>query len=107
MSPEAIRSEGKFPCIIHWNMNHFVVLNGFRGDNAYINDPARGTVKVSWKEFDESFTGVVLIPEPGENFSSGGRRRSTVEFAKNGLPAREQLWRLLCLQLPLHIFSVS
>ena len=85
MSPEAIRSEGKFPCIIHWNMNHFVVLNGFRGDNAYINDPARGTVKVSWKEFDESFTGVVLIPEPGENFSSGGRRRSTVEFAKKRL----------------------
>ena len=85
MSPEAIRSEGKFPCIIHWNMNHFVVLNGFRGDNAYINDPARGTVKVSWKEFDESFTGVVLILEPGENFSSGGRRRSTVEFAKKRL----------------------
>ena len=85
MSPEAIRREGKFPCIIHWNMNHFVVLNGFRGDIAYINDPARGTVKVSWKEFDESFTGVVLIPEPGENFSSGGRRRSTVEFAKKRL----------------------
>ena len=85
MSPEALKKEGRFPCIIHWNMNHFVVLNGFRGDTAYINDPARGTVKVSWKEFDESFTGVVIIPEPGDSFAPGGRRRSTVEFAKKRL----------------------
>ena len=72
MSPETLRDKGRFPCIIHWNMNHFVVLNGFRGDTAYINDPARGTVKVSWKEFDESFTGVVLIPVPGEGFTAAG-----------------------------------
>ena len=48
MSPEALRDNGNFPCIIHWNMNHFVVLNGFRGKNVYINDPARGTVKITW-----------------------------------------------------------
>lgn len=85
MSPEVVKENAKFPCIIHWNMNHFVVLNGFRGDTAYINDPARGTVKVSWKEFDEAFTGVVLIPVPGEDFETGGRRRSTVAFAKKRL----------------------
>ena len=44
MSPEALKREGQFPCIIHWNMNHFVVCNGFKGKYAYINDPARGTV---------------------------------------------------------------
>ena len=54
-SVDAIRKQGKFPCIIHWNMNHFVVLNGFRGNYAYINDPARGTIKVTMKEFDISF----------------------------------------------------
>ena len=85
MSPEVVKENAKFPCIIHWNMNHFVVLNGFRGDTAYINDPARGTVKVRWKEFDEAFTGVVLIPVPGEDFETGGRRRSTVAFAKKRL----------------------
>ncbi len=85
MSPEALKSEGKFPCILHWNMNHFVVLNGFKGDTAYINDPARGTVKVSWKEFDESFTGVVILPVPGEDFTSGGKRRSTIAFARKRL----------------------
>ena len=39
-SPESVKENGKFPCIIHWNMNHFVVLNGFRGNHVYINDPA-------------------------------------------------------------------
>ena len=45
MTPDALKKEGKFPCIIHWNMNHFVVCNGFKGKYVYINDPARGTVK--------------------------------------------------------------
>ena len=40
MSPEALREKAACPCILHWNMNHFVVLNGFRGRYAYINDPA-------------------------------------------------------------------
>ena len=85
MSPESIKEKGKYPCIIHWNMNHFVVLNGFRGKHVYINDPARGTVKISWEEFDKAFTGVVLIPTPSDKFEPGGKRRSTVEFARKRL----------------------
>ena len=54
--PEMLRKEGKFPCIIHWNFNHFVVLDGFRGNKAVLNDPAKGTYTVSMKTFDESFT---------------------------------------------------
>ena len=84
-SPESLRDEGKFPCIIHWNMNHFVVLNGFKGKYAYINDPARGTVKVTWEEFDKSFTGVMILPVPSADFKPDGKRRSTVDFAKKRL----------------------
>ena len=85
LNPEDLRNEGKFPCIIHWNMNHFVVLNGFRGNKVYINDPARGTVKITWEEFDKAFTGIVLVPTPSETFEPGGKRRSTVDFAKKRL----------------------
>ena len=85
MSPENLRDKGQFPCIIHWNMNHFVVVDGFRGRWVYLNDPARGEVKVSWEEFDRSFTGVTMIPVPGENFEPGGERRSTLDFAKRRL----------------------
>lgn len=85
MSPEALKESGQFPCIIHWNMNHFVVLNGFKGNHVYINDPARGTVTVSWDEFDKAFTGVTIIPIPSENFVPSGKKKSTVDFAKKRL----------------------
>lgn len=83
--PESLKEEGEFPCIIHWNFNHFVVLNGFKGDYAYLNDPARGLVKVSMKEFDEAFTGICMFFEPGENFTPAGKRKSVIGFAKNRL----------------------
>ena len=84
-SPKTIREKGKFPCIIHWNFNHFVVLNGFRGEYAYINDPARGFLKVSMEEFDKSFTGVTLSIIPGEDYAPQGKRKSTVAFARKRL----------------------
>ena len=83
--PESLRDQGQFPCIIHWNMNHFVVLCGFRGKHAYLNDPARGMVKVSWEEFDRSFTGVTINPVPGEGFAPSGKRRSMAVFARKRL----------------------
>lgn len=85
MSPVALREKAAYPCIIHWNMNHFAVLNGFRGNYAHINDPARGMTKVPQKEFNSAFTGVVLLLHPSENFIPGGKRGSTVAFAKKRL----------------------
>ena len=85
MEPEGLKEHGGFPCIIHWNFNHFVVLCGFRGKNAYINDPARGTVKVPMETFDKSFTGICLQFKPGEKFERGGKPRSTLDFAAKRL----------------------
>ena len=84
-SPESLRQNGQFPCIIHWNMNHFVVLDGFRGKWVYLNDPARGAVKVSWEEFDRSFTGIVIALVPSKNFKPDGKRESTIDFARKRL----------------------
>lgn len=85
MSMEAIREDAIYPCIIHWNFNHFVVLCGFKGNKAVINDPARGTVKVSMEEFDQAFTGIVLAAVPGDDFEPSGKRASTLEFASRRL----------------------
>ena len=82
---ETLRSDMTYPCIIHWNFNHFVVLNGFKGKYAYINDPARGEVRVPMEEFDRSFTGVCLQFSPGPDFKPGGRRKSTIAFARKRL----------------------
>ncbi len=85
MEPEALREKGTFPCIIHWNFNHFVVCCGFKGKYAYLNDPARGSVKVTMKEFDEAFTGICLMITPSENFVPGGKKKSTLDFAARRL----------------------
>ena len=53
-----IKESVNFPCIVHWNFNHFVVLNGFKKNAAVINDPARGTVTVDMQEFEESMNGI-------------------------------------------------
>ena len=82
---EAIKEKVAYPCIIHWNFNHFVVLDGFRGNTAVINDPARGVVRVPMQEFDESFTGVVIQIQPGEQFVPGGKPKSPLAFARKRL----------------------
>lgn len=82
---EYLRENGTFPCIIFWNFNHFVVLNGFRGGKAIINDPAKGTCAVPMKVFDESFTGICLQFEPGEEFTPSGRPKSVLSFARRRL----------------------
>lgn len=83
--PEVLKKEGRFPCIIHWNFNHFVVLNGFRGNKAVLNDPAKGTYTVPMSTFDESFTGICLILEPNENFVPEGKPQSMLAYAKKRL----------------------
>jgi NHLM bacteriocin system ABC transporter peptidase/ATP-binding protein len=84
MEPSAIR-DIVFPAIIHWNFNHFVVLNGFKKDKAVLNDPARGIVEVDLDEFDKSFTGIVLRFEKSEEFVAEGKPKSVWGFAKKRL----------------------
>ena len=84
-SAKALRNKGKFPCILFWNFNHFVVLDGFRGKYAIINDPARGTIKVPMDEFEDSFTGIALVFEKTDAFQEGGAKPDTVKYARKRL----------------------
>ncbi len=76
----------KYPVILHWNFNHFLVLEGFRGDRVYLNDPAEGPRVVSYEEFNESFTGVVLTFKPTPEFKTGGRTKSMFRAMLKRLP---------------------
>jgi ATP-binding cassette, subfamily C, bacterial len=64
------------PYIIFWNFNHFIVVEGIKDKRVYLNDPATGRRTVSFQEFDEGYTGVVLVFEPSAEFAKGGRKPS-------------------------------
>ena len=85
VEPEDLKAEGIFPCIIHWDFNHFVVCDGFRGNRVYLNDPAKGDYSVSMETFDESFTGIVLFMQPGEDFVREGKPKNMLEFTRKRL----------------------
>lgn len=84
MEPAGLRAI-VLPAIIHYNFNHFVVLNGFKKDKAVLNDPVRGTVEVTLEELDKAFTGIVLKFEKTENFHPEGKPQSVIGFAKKRL----------------------
>jgi len=66
------------PYIVFWNFNHFLVVEGWRKQRVYLNDPATGPRTVSLQEFDEGYTGIVLVMEPGTQFHKGGRKPSMI-----------------------------
>ena len=72
MDLAALRKQ-QLPLILFWEFNHFVVLEGFRGQRVALNDPATGPRWVSKETFNAGFTGVVLQLRPGPTFRPGGR----------------------------------
>ena len=73
------------PCIIHWNFNHFVVLTGLSTKYAWINDPAKGDLRIPIEELDEAFTGVLIELKPGPDFQPSGKPKSILSFAQSRL----------------------
>jgi NHLM bacteriocin system ABC transporter peptidase/ATP-binding protein len=85
------------PLIIHWNFNHFLVLEGFRGEEVWLADPASGRRVVSMAEFSESYTGIALSVVPGESFAPGGRRPRPVRAIARRLKGSEGAVALIVL----------
>ena len=87
----------KMPAIIHWEFNHFVVLEGISGGYAYISDPARGKRRIPWDEFKSSYTGIVITAEPGKDFKPEGKPYSIVAAVADKL--REDKWAMILMML--------
>ncbi len=84
-SAQELRETAAHPCIVSWKGKGFVVLCGFSGGKAYLNDPGRGAIRVSSEAFDRDYGGIVLEMHPSDAFEKGGQRPSTWKFAKQRL----------------------
>jgi len=90
MEPKGL-ADVKLPAIVFWNFNHFLVIEGYGPKGVYLQDPAGGPRRVTWDEFDGSFTGVVLELTPSETFEEAGSQPSLVKGLASrfhgGMPA--------------------
>jgi len=59
----------KTPCILHWNINHFVVLESVKSDRLLVHDPALGTRHYTLEEASKHFTGIALELQPVADFT--------------------------------------
>ncbi|CAK1809262.1 ATP-binding cassette, subfamily B, bacterial RaxB [Vibrio crassostreae] len=56
------------PCILHWNLNHFVVLKSVKGSKVVIHDPANGVMHLTLSDVNKKFTGIALELSPTHDF---------------------------------------
>ena len=102
---ESLRSKVRFPAILFWNYNHFVVLTGFSGDRACLNDPAQGKVFVPMEEFRKAYTGICLEFDRGENFEPTGKKESVLAFTMSRLKGTKKMLLLVMLAAGLATFG--
>ena len=73
------------PCIIHWNFNHFVVWEGRKGRDCYINDPAVGRRKLTIDDIDDCYTGVVMTFDVTDAFEKSRESETLRVFLRQRL----------------------
>lgn len=89
------------PCILHWNLSHFVVLDRVGPRRVVILDPASGKRRLGHAEVSRLFTGVALELQPGPGF--GSRPRAPATPLRSMMGRVTGLWRSLALVLVLSL----
>lgn len=97
------------PCILHWEMNHFVVLKKVSRSSIIILDPAMGERNISLTEVDKAFTGIALELTPSSEFKKADER---VRLGLTAFWTKVQglipsLSKLFILSLLLQVFALA
>lgn len=111
-NPRPLRVEPEYlpqlqvPCILHWDMNHFVVLKHVNSKRVILHDPARGLVRLSLDEISRHLTGVVLELDPAQDFEPIEEHHSIPIAAVTGriVGIKRSIFQVLLLSLALEVF---
>ncbi|BCL79856.1 NHLP family bacteriocin export ABC transporter peptidase/permease/ATPase [Ktedonobacteria bacterium brp13] len=98
------------PAIVHWQFNHFLIVERWSTISVDVVDPAAGRRRISSKEFDQNFTGVVIMMEPGEQFVRHANKAQMTLASYAGQYARRAPWillQILLASLCLQVFGLA
>ena len=89
------------PAILHWDLNHYIVLDSVQNGTYRVFDPAKGKLSLSQNEVREKFSGVVLEFSPDHNFDrvKSKSKYSFFELVSGGPSLRGIAVRILLLSL--------
>lgn len=112
--PRALRAEPEdlkdlaLPCILHWELNHFVVLKKVTKKGIYIHDPAIGERKISHQEFNVKFTGVILELAPTQTFQKqkNTNHLKITDLWQRIVGLKRTLAQIIVLSLLLQVFAL-
>ncbi|HSQ10666.1 MAG TPA: peptidase domain-containing ABC transporter, partial [Burkholderiaceae bacterium] len=102
-------SQLKLPAILHWDMNHFVVLTKTSGDRITVNDPARGRRVLTLREASDHYTGVAMELTPTTGFAERDEREkiSAWQLVKTATGLRSAVTQVLLLSLVLEVLAIA
>lgn len=102
-------SQLKTPCVLHWNLNHFVVLISVKGNKITIHDPAVGKRVMKLSEVSKHFTGVALELTPTPDFKPEkiSKRAKLSDFWSRITGLKRVLIQILVLSLLLQVFAIA
>ena len=99
----------QLPCILHWNMQHFVVLTRVTSKGVEIQDPACGKRHLSWQQVNDAFTGIALELQPGNDFTPQNLRQplKLSQLWQRIVGIKRSLLVLFILSLLLQCFALA
>jgi ATP-binding cassette subfamily B protein len=97
------------PAIVHWEFNHFLIVERWSRKRIEIVDPALGRRTLTHAEFDEGFTGVAIMLEPGAQFEQRAPQKSLTpwSYMRSFLRMRAIIFQILGTSLLLQLLGLA
>jgi ATP-binding cassette subfamily B protein RaxB len=99
----------QLPAVLHWDMNHFVVLTAVKGKSIIVHDPGRGKRKLTLADASKHFTGVAMEFTPNQDFRKVDEREkvNAWQLLSVGSGLGGTVLQLVLLSLTLEVFAIA
>jgi len=108
-APLAALGQLRLPALLHWDMNHFVVLTEVRGDRVTVHDPAVGKRILKMEDASRHYTGVAMEMQPAAGFVHADERQKISAWQLLGVATtmHDAIVQVAVLSLVLEVFAVA